>query len=57
MKQKIIQILLGAIGSLVTVIITHYANVPADMATIAALGSGSVATAAAGNFVNGFFTA
>lgn len=55
MKSKIIQILLGAVGSLITVLITAYANVPPDVATVAALGSGSVVTAAFGNFASNIF--
>lgn len=42
MKTKMIQILLGAVGSMITVLITHFANVPAEAATAAAIGVGSV---------------
>lgn len=43
MKTKLIQILLGAIGSAITVLISHYAAPGAD-ATVAALAAGPATT-------------
>lgn len=51
MKYKLIQVLLGAIGSALTVLISHYANAPADVAMITALSAGPTITALAGDAV------
>lgn len=44
MKQKLIQILLGAIGSAITVVVTHFAGATADAAVGAAMAAGPVTT-------------
>lgn len=49
MKLKLLQILLGAFGSALTVLLTHFANVPADVALGAALSAGPIATATLGD--------
>lgn len=44
MKTKLIRVLLGAIGSMITIVISHYANGSVDPATAAlALSAGSAA--------------
>lgn len=49
MKYKLIQILLGALGSAITVLISHLANMPADATVGAAMSVGPVTAAAFGN--------
>lgn len=49
MKAKLIQILLGAIGSAVTVLISHLASLPPEVAVGAALGAGPATTVAFAN--------
>lgn len=51
MKAKLIQILLGAIGSAVTVVISYLTALPPEVAAGAALGAGPIATATFGNVV------
>ena len=54
MKYKLLQILLGAVGSAITVLITYLGNVPAEAGTIGvALGAGPVAAAAFGSVFRG----
>lgn len=52
MKTKLLQILLGAIGSALTVLVGYLANMPADVTAGAALSAGPVATTLLGGFVN-----
>lgn len=51
MKFKLIQILLGAMGSALTVVATHLASTPPEVAVAIALGSGPAVTAAIGDAV------
>lgn len=54
MKAKLLQILLGAIGSVLTVLIGHVASAPPDLIAGSALAAGPTATALLGNIVDGF---
>lgn len=44
MKAKLIQILLGAIGSAITVVVTHFAGATTDAAVGVAMAAGPVTT-------------
>lgn len=46
MKAKLIQIFLGAIGSAITVLVTHFTSTPADVATGVAALAGPATTLA-----------
>lgn len=45
MKIKLLQVLLGALGSALSILITHFANLPPDVALGVAAVSGPAATA------------
>lgn len=49
MKYKLLQILLGAIGSSVTVLIAHWTQMPDGVAITSALGAGPATSVALGN--------
>lgn len=53
MKAKLIQILLGAVGSVISVLITHYAGADANVAMGVALGAGPITTTMIGGLVRG----
>lgn len=53
MKYKLLQVLLGAIGSVISILITHLANAPAEATIGAAMGAGPVAAVMFGNVLRG----
>lgn len=53
MKLKLIQILLGALGSALTVLLTHLANVPSEVALGATLSAGPATTMMFSNIFSG----
>lgn len=55
MKTKIIQILLGAVGSLMTVVLAHYANATPDVIATSGLGGGALTTFALGGWADAAF--
>lgn len=49
MKAKLIQILLGAIGSAITVLISYASSAPPEVAMAAAIGAGPALTVSVGD--------
>lgn len=56
MKIKLIQILLGAFGSALTVLLSHLASMPADVSTGIALSAGPAFTLSLGGLVENAFS-
>lgn len=52
MKVKLLQILLGAVGSAITVVISHMASAPPEVATTVGLAIGPLCAATFGNMVS-----
>lgn len=53
MKYKLLQVLLGAVGSAISILITHLANMPAEATIGAAIGAGPVASVVFGDVFRG----